>query len=147
MICKNYVVTGEDGNDGMEMESTAYISYTLRLLYHFLFDNGFSKQKLNSLILSLKEGNHELVYYKNLMFTEPFFIQMKHCYIDDKISIKSRFFNSQNECCTEVTKEVEWFDPIRSEVIGIPKQILKHFDLNKKSISLKLCVRINKFHK
>lgn len=138
MICKNYVVTGEDVNDGMVMESTAYISYTLRLLYHFLFDNGFSKQKLNTLHLSLKEGNHELVYYKNLMFTEPFFIQMKHCYIDDKISIKSCFFNSQNECCVEVTKEVEWFDHIRSEVIGVPKQILKHFNLNKKSLSLKL---------
>lgn len=138
MICKNYVVTGEDVNDGMEMESTAYISYTLRLLYHFLFDNGFSKQKLSSLHLSLKEGNHELVYYKNLMFTEPFFIQMKHCYIDDKISIKSCFFNSKNECCAEVIKEVEWFDPIRSEVIGVPKQILKHFNLNKKSLILKL---------
>lgn len=132
MISKNYIVTGEDVNDGMVMESTAYIAYTLRLLYHFLFDNGFSKQKLNTLHLSLKEGNHELVYYKNLMFTEPFFIQMKHCYIADKISIKSCFFNSKNECCAEVTKEVEWFDPIRSEVIGVPKQILKHFSPSKR---------------
>jgi hypothetical protein len=130
MICKNYVVVGEDVNDVMVMENTAYISYTLRLLYHFLFDKGFSKQKLNALHLGLQEGNHELVCYKNLMFTEPFFVKMENCYIDDKIKIKSFFFNSKNECCAEVTKEVEWFDPIRREVIAAPKQILQHFNQN-----------------
>ncbi|MDR7211904.1 hypothetical protein [Flavobacterium piscis] len=130
MISKNYVVAGEDVNDVMVMESTAYISYTLRLLYHFLFDNGFSKEKLNALHLGLQEGNHVLVSYKNLMFTEPFFVKMENCYIDDKIKIKSCFFNSKNECCAEVTKEVEWFDPIRREVIASPKQILKHFNSN-----------------
>lgn len=130
MICKNYVVTGEDVNDFMVMENTAYISYTLRLLYHFLFHNGFSKQKLNALHLGLQEGHHELVCYKNLMFTEAFFVEMRHCYIDDKIKIKSCFFNSKKECCAEVTKEVEWFDSISREVIAGPKQILQHFALH-----------------
>lgn len=133
MICKNYVVTGEDVDNVMVMESTAYISYTLRLWYRFLFDNGFSKEKLNALHLGFLEGNHELVCYKNLMFTEQFLIEMKHCYIDDKINIKSCFFNSKNECCAEVTKEVEWFDPIRREVIAAPKQILQHFNSNAKA--------------
>ncbi|MFH6990967.1 hypothetical protein [Flavobacterium sp. FlaQc-48] len=128
MICKNYVVAGEDVNDNMVMESTAYISYTLRLLYHFLFANGFSKEKLNALHLGLQEANHVFVCHKNLMFTEHFFVEMKHCYIDDKINIKSCFFNAKNECCAEVTKEVEWFDPIRREVIAAPKQILQHFN-------------------
>jgi len=127
MICKNYVVSGEDVNDFMVMENTAYISYTLRLLYHFLFDNGFSKEKLNALHLSLKEGNHTLVCHKDLMFTESFFVEMKHCYIDEKISIKSYFFNSKNECCAEVAKEIEWFDSTRMKVIETPKKILKHF--------------------
>ncbi|RUT67895.1 hypothetical protein D0817_23805 [Flavobacterium cupreum] len=130
MTCKNYIVTGEDVNDAMVMESTAYISYTLRLLYHFLFANGYSKERLNALHLGLREGNQELVIHKNLMFTEPFFVEMKHCYIEDKINIKSCFFNSINECCAEVTKEVEWFDPIRKQVIVAPKQILQHFNSN-----------------
>jgi hypothetical protein len=30
MICKKYVAAGEDINDAMVMESTVYISYTLR---------------------------------------------------------------------------------------------------------------------
>ncbi|MBP1221844.1 hypothetical protein [Flavobacterium sp. 1355] len=127
MICKNYVVTGEDVNDFMVMENASYISYTVRLLYHFLFQNGFSKEKLNILNLDLQEGNHVFVCHKDLMFTEHFFIELKHCYIADKISIKSSFFNSKNECCAEVTKEIEWFDSLRGEVIGAPKQILKHF--------------------
>ncbi|AXB58059.1 hypothetical protein [Flavobacterium fluviale] len=127
MICKNYVVTGEDVNDFMVMESTSYISYTVRLLYHFLFYNGFSKEKLNTLNLDLHEGNHELICYKDLMFTEHFFVELTHFYIDDKINIKSCFFNYKNECCAEVTKEIEWFDPLRSEIIATPKQILKHF--------------------
>lgn len=130
MICKNYVVTGQDVNDDMEMESDAYISYTLRLLYRFLFENGFSKEKLNAQHLGLQVENHKLVCYKNLIFTEPFFIKMENCSIDDKIKIKSCFFNSKNECCAEVTKEVEWFDRIRSQVIVTPKQILRHFNPN-----------------
>jgi hypothetical protein len=130
MICKNYVVTGQDVNGDMEMENTAYISYTLRLLYRFLFDNGFSKEKLNALHLGLQVENHELVCYKNLMFTEPFFIKIENCCIEDKIKIKSCFFNSKNECCAEVTKEVEWFDHIRSQVIVTPKKILQHFNPN-----------------
>ncbi len=80
--------------------------------------------------LGLQERNHELVCYKNLMFTEQFFVEMKHCCIDDKINIKSCFFNSKNECCAEVTKEIEWFDDIRREVIAAPKQILRHFNSN-----------------
>ena len=135
MICKNYIVAGEDVNDFMVMESTAYISYTLRVLNHFLFKNGFSKEKLNALHLSLQGGHHELVCYKNLMFTEPFFVEMKNCHIDDKINIKSFFFNTKYECCAEVTKEVEWFDNISKEVIAAPKKILLHFNCKYPSIS------------
>ncbi len=123
-------MTGEDVNDSMVMESAAYISYSVRLMYHFLFYNGFSKEKLNILNLGLHEGNHELICYKDLMFTQHFFVELKHFSIDDKITIKSSFFNSKNECCAEVTKEVEWFDPIRREVIETPKQILMHFYQN-----------------
>ncbi|MNR60338.1 hypothetical protein D3C85_1817970 [compost metagenome] len=61
------------------------------------------------------------------MFTEHFLVEMKHCYIEDKINIKSCFFNSKNECCAEVTKEVKWFDAIGKEVIKTPNQILRHF--------------------
>ena len=128
MICKNYVVTGEDVNDYMVMENASYVSYTVRLLYQFLFHNGFSKERLNTLHLVLQEGNHVLICHKDLMFTETFFVEMTHCRINDKINIKSCFFNSKNECCAEVTKEIQWFDSLRGEVIGAPKQILKYFN-------------------
>lgn len=128
MICKNYNVSGEDVNDNMEMESTAYTSYTLRLLYHFLFNNGFSKEKLNALHLGFKEGNNELVCYKNLMFTEPFSIELKYCHINEKINLKSSFFNSKQECCAEVFKEVQWFDHVQNQVIITSKKILRHFN-------------------
>lgn len=127
MICKNYVVTGEDVDGDMVMQSNAYVSYTLRLLYYFLFYNGFSREKLNASHLGLQEKNHDLVSYKNLMFTEPFFVEMRHCYIEDKINIKSCFFNSKKECCAEVTKEIEWVDYNSRAVIKTPKHILKYF--------------------
>ncbi|SFE08998.1 thioesterase family protein [Flavobacterium phragmitis] len=134
MICKNYVVTGEDVNDYMVMEDTAYISYTMRLLYHFLFDNGFSKEKLNYMHLGLQEGNHELIFHRKLMFTEHFFVRIKYCNIEDKINIKSYFFNSKNQCCAEVIKELEWFDSLNKKIIPAPRKIKKHFNSN----SLKL---------
>ena len=130
MIYNDYVVTGEDVNDDMEMQNSAYQSYTLRLVYRFLFHNGFSKVKLNALHLGLQEKNNVLICYKKLMFTEHFFVEMEHFCIDDKINMKSYFFNSKNECCAEVTKEVEWFDHIRNEVVSTPKNILKHFNQN-----------------
>ncbi|WP_289661115.1 hypothetical protein [Flavobacterium panacagri] len=130
MVFRNYVVTGEDVNDFMVMEDSAYISYTLRLLHHFLFSNGFSKQKLNSMNLDLEGGNHELICYKKLMFTEPFLVELKHCYVKDKIYLKSCFFNSKNECCTEVTKEVKWLNQTNREIIKTPKYILNHLSKN-----------------
>lgn len=128
MICKNYVVSGEDVNDFMVMETRAYLSYTLRLLYRFLFANGFSKERLHALQLGLQERKDILVSYQDLMFTEPFFVEMKQCCIGDKITVESYFFNSRNECCAAVTKEIEWFDPVRSKVIAAPKHILRHFN-------------------
>jgi len=135
MICKNYTVTGEDVNDSMVMETIAYTSYTLKLWYHFLFDNGISKEKLNALHLGFVEENNEFICYKNLMFTESFLIEMKHCQIDDKIKIKSSFFNAKNECCAEVTKEIQWFDQIQKEVIVTPKKILQHFNSRPSSMN------------
>lgn len=127
MICKNYVVSGEDVNNFMVMEDTAYICYTVRLLYRFLYENGFSKEKFNALHLGFQEGNHELVCYKALMFTEPFSIEMKHCKIGDKINVKSCFFNSKKECCAETSIEIQWFDYINREVIAAPAQIVRYF--------------------
>ncbi len=43
MVCKNYVVTGEDVNDVMVMENTVFLPYTLRLLYLFYLITDFRK--------------------------------------------------------------------------------------------------------
>ena len=128
MIYRNYTVAGEDVNDTMMMENKAYVSYSIRLLYHYLFHNGFSRQKLTTLHLDLQENNHELVCYQNLMFTQPFLVLLKHCRIDEKISIKTSFFNAKDECCAEVTATIECVDPISRESILVPKQILRHFN-------------------
>ncbi|WDF66100.1 hypothetical protein [Flavobacterium sp. KACC 22763] len=138
MICRNYIVTGEDVNDYMVMEDAAYISYALRLLYHFLFNNGFSKEKLNSMHLGLQEGNHELICHKALMFTQSFSVEMKYCHIGDTINFKSCFSNSNNECCAEVIKEVKWFDPISREVVKTPKQVLSHLPKTKMQLNAAL---------
>jgi len=132
MICKNYTVTGEDVDDIMVMEKTAYISYTIRLLYRFLYDNGFSREKLNHLNLGIQQVNHGLVCYKNLMFTEHFLVEMNQFNIEDKINFKSFFFNSKNECCAEISNEVQWFDPISRNIVATPKHILQHFSIQNK---------------
>lgn len=129
MIWKNYTVTGEDVNDVMVMENTAYVSYTIRLLYRFLYENGFSREKLKTLNLGIQQGNHGLVCYKNLMFTEPFLVEMNPFNFEDKINFKSVFFNSKNECCAEINGEVQWFDSILMEIVSTPKQILQHFTM------------------
>ncbi|WP_288251381.1 hypothetical protein [uncultured Flavobacterium sp.] len=110
------------------MESTAYISYTLRLLYHFLYNNGFSKEKLNALHLGIQEENNKLLHYKNLMFTEPFSIELKYCHINEKINMKSSFLNSKQECCAEVFKELQWFNMVQQKVVITPKKIFNHFN-------------------
>lgn len=127
MICKSYTVTGEDVNDDMVMENTSYISYTLRLLYHFLFDSGFSKEKLNALHLEFQQEKTVLVLYKNLMFTESFTVKLRYCQIDSSIVIESSFYNSKEECCAEVTKEIKWFDSKAMKVISTPVHIRKFF--------------------
>lgn len=127
MIRKNYVVKGEDVDDYMAMENEAYLSYSLRLLYHFLFEKGYSREKLNTLKLGLKEGNHALTSYKNLMFTEQFSVEMYYFYTNEKLNIKSSFFNAKNELCTDLTLEVNCFDYNLGEVIAVPQQIMKHF--------------------
>ncbi|WP_281638020.1 hypothetical protein [Flavobacterium marginilacus] len=48
--------------------------------------------------LGLQSENHILIHHKNLMFTEHFLVEMKYWFIDYKISIKSSFFNSKDEC-------------------------------------------------
>lgn len=127
MVRKNYVVTGEDVNDFMVMENTAYLSYALRMLYHFLFEKGYSREKLNRLQLGLQEGNHTLIYYKKLMFTENFFVEMDYCCKNEKVKMKNRFYNSQKELCAEITQEVEWFDYNLGMVIPAPRQLVFSF--------------------
>lgn len=127
MIRKNYVVKGEDVDDYMVMENTSYLSYSFRLLYHFLFQKGYSKEKLNALKLGLKEGNHTLMIYKNLMFTQAFSVEMDYCYSNGNININSYFFNAQNVICADLILEVNWFDYNRGEIIAVPRQIIQHF--------------------
>lgn len=123
MIRKNYVVNGEDVDDCMVMEDASYLSYALRLLHYFLFEKGYSKEKLNRLKLDLKAGDYGLVSYKKLMFTEQFSVEMNYCYKKEMLNVKSYYFNSQNFLCAELNLKVYWCNNNCGEIIAMPKQI------------------------
>jgi len=126
MYIKKYTVKGDDVNDFMYMVNFAYISYTVSILHSFLFEKGYSREKLNGLKLGLQECSHQLIYHKNLMFNEIFSVEMELCNTNQKIIIKNIFYNSKNELCTEVIKELNWFDYSKGEVIAPPKKIIKN---------------------
>ena len=129
MFRKTYKVKGEDVNDFMVMQHFAYLSYASNVLHTFLFEKGYSRQKLNTLKIGLQESSEELIHYKHLMFGQAFFVDLE-LYLkadDGKISIKNSFFNQRNELCTVVHTKLSWFDYSEWEVTPAPKRIAKHF--------------------
>lgn len=123
MIRKNYVVRGQDVDDCMVMEDTAYLTCALRLVYHFLFEKGYSKERLNTLKLDLMVKDFKLISYKKLMFTEQFSLEMSYCYKKEMMNIKSHYFNSENFLCAEMTLEVYWFNYNCGQIIAVPKPL------------------------
>ncbi|WP_025743451.1 thioesterase family protein [Aquimarina pacifica] len=127
---KAYKVTGDDVNDFMVMQRFAYLSYTSRAFENFLFSKGLSKQKMQRLQLGLQGVKEEIIYQKNLMFTQSFFVNLE-CFAPTsdtkKLAIKSRFFNIENQLCAIVHTDLYWYHHSKQAIIQPPKKIAKNF--------------------
>ncbi|GAA4278609.1 hotdog family protein [Aquimarina mytili] len=106
---ETYKVKGEDVDDFMVMQDHAYRTYIQSTLAAFLLQKGYSKEERNTFNMALQSCEEELKYRKNLMFTQHFFINLEP--LDEisnkqKIKLKSRFFNANNELCVTATHTI-----------------------------------------
>ena len=104
----DYRVKGEDVNDHMAMESRAYHSYSTRHIYNFLFQLGYSRQRLNKLRIIPQEQKSHFELIKPLMFGNSFSIILHVKTYDPYIGsfeLKNSFFNSNKELCAIITSE------------------------------------------
>ncbi len=130
MFRKIYKVKGEDVNDYMVMQNTAYHKYTSSVFETFLFEIGYSKQKLSTLNIGVQICKEELVHHKRLMFMQNFFLYLELQNSDNnerEIHIRSRFFNVHNELCTISFTKFYWFDYYSQQITTTPKKMIKHF--------------------
>ncbi len=106
MLRRTYKVTGEDVDDFMVMQDFAYQSYISSIVDAFLFEKGYSKQKLDTKNMRVTKRCKEFVHLKKLMFTQHFFLNLELLHTDNNkssMSFKSRFFNVKNELCAMAT--------------------------------------------
>lgn len=131
MFHMDYQVKGEDVNDYMTMEGHAYFSYSLRHIYNFLFQLGYSRQKLNRLKIHLQEQKSHFEMYKPLMFGNNFKIFLSIGESNDNarlFEVKNRFLNSKNELCAVITSENVLNETKRDGTsYNLSKKILAHF--------------------
>lgn len=129
MLRRAYKVKGEDVDDFMVMQDFAYQSYTSSIVDAFLFQKGYSKCKLTDQKIGLRKCCKELIHLKNLMFTQPFFLNLEYLdTIDNKqtMNFRSRFFNGKNELCAMVTLQLFLSNYIKKTIIT-PVEITTHF--------------------
>ncbi|OEK07850.1 hypothetical protein A8C32_15320 [Flavivirga aquatica] len=113
MFRQKYKVQGEDVDDFMVMENTAYFNYSTSIFNIFLSEKGYSKRKRDALKIILQESKECFIRRKDLMFTQEFFVNLELFDIDNakqKLNIRSRFFNANNELCAITIGELYWND-------------------------------------
>lgn len=126
MFHMDYQVKGEDVNDHMTMEGHAYFSYSLRHIYNFLFQLGYSRQKLNRLKIHLQEQKSHFEMYKPLMFGNNFkiFLSIGESNNNATFEVKNRFLNSKNELCAVIVSENTLSGGLYNETMaGIRKSV------------------------
>ncbi|WP_282079111.1 hypothetical protein [Aquimarina algiphila] len=129
MFRKIYKVKGEDVNDFMVMQDIAYHRYASSILETFLFEIGYSKQKLNTLKIGLQKCQEELVHHKPLMFMQNFFLNLELLDSNNnerEISIRTRFFDTNNGLCAISFIKFNWYDHYNKKMIAPPKRMIKH---------------------
>ena len=103
MFQRNYKVKGEDVNDFMVMQNSAYLKYASIVMETFLFVNGFTKLKMNNLKVGLQKNNDQIIQQKQLLFTQPFItkLELKSLGVcEQKMSIAVHFFNEMGSYYT-----------------------------------------------
>ncbi len=130
MFKRNFTVKGEDVNDFMVMQNFAYLKYTSKLIEVFLLDHGFSTSKLNDLKIGWQKNNDQLKNSRKLMFMQAFSAALEFDTsgnFSDHTYVTVRFYNTENELCSEVSTELHWVNYTNWEVIHPPKGIMKYF--------------------
>ena len=130
MFQRNYTEKGNDVNDFMVMQNTAYLNYSSKLLETFLFVNHFTKLKMNTLKVGLEKKNDHITQYKPLLFTQAFSVDLEFktiAFSNQKMNVSIHFYNDKKELCTTITRELFWFDYTNWETISPPKTIAKYF--------------------
>lgn len=110
MCTIEYKVSGSDVNDHMVMETHSYYAFSLRHIYNFLNDLGFSRQKLNSMKVCFHEQRSHIQIAKPLMFGTKFNIELRIRRLDydsGSFEITYTFLNSSNERCASIRSECQ----------------------------------------
>ncbi|WP_299896488.1 hypothetical protein [uncultured Aquimarina sp.] len=110
---KEYKVKGEDVDDFMVMETSAYQKYVASIFKTFLFENGLKNKTSKKIDYTPVTSLNSLVLIKPLMFLQEFCINLELICSDKnlkKIEMKSRFFNSNNELCVMANTHFLDFD-------------------------------------
>lgn len=110
MCIIEYRVSGEDVNDHMVMESHAYYTYSLRHIFNFLYNLGFSKQKLNKMKVHIYERKSNIEIFRPLMFGNNFKIDIEIRRLDHSTGffiIKYNYLNSDNKLSATIKSELQ----------------------------------------
>ncbi len=130
MLRRTYKVKGGDVNDFMVMQDFAYQSYTSSIVDAFLFERGYSKQKLTEKKVGFRKYCEEFVHLKELMFTQHFLLNLELLNTDKdnkRMRFRSRFFNVKNELCAMAILQLYWFDYNNENIIAAPRKVVEHF--------------------
>jgi len=102
MFRKKFKVLGEDVDDFMVMQKSAYYSYVLLSVKSVLPRIIHSIQKPNALEVLIQRSSSSFTIQKNLMFTQQFFVNIEFQDFNKKegiVYVRNRFFNETNELC------------------------------------------------
>ena len=130
MFQRNYKVEGNDVNDYMVMQNTAYLKYSAKIVETFLFVKGYPKLKMNTLKVGLEKKNDEILQYKQLFFTQAFSVELVFkniLFTNQKMTVTIHFYNQEKELCATITRELYWFDYTSWQIISPPKSIANCF--------------------
>lgn len=130
MFQRNYKVEGNDVNDYMVMQNTAYLKYSAKIVETFLFVKGYPKLKMNTLKVGLEKKNDEILQYKQLFFTQAFSVELVFkniLFTNQKMTVAIHFYNQEKELCATITRELYWFDYTSRQIISPPKSIANCF--------------------
>ena len=130
MFQRNYKVEGNDVNDYMVMQNTAYLKYSAKIVETFLFVKGYPKLKMNTLKVGLEKKNDEILQYKQLFFTQAFSVELVFkniLFTNQKMTVAIHFYNQEKELCATITRELYWFDYTSWQIISPPKSIANCF--------------------